>query len=74
TAEKVTESDTYSTSDEETEKRDYNEAGGKEPMNPEDIAAHEPTAVKRNQDTEIAGEGETGAESQGHVKNFAKKE
>lgn len=35
TAEKVTDSDTYLGSDNETEKRDYNEAGGKEPMNPE---------------------------------------
>jgi len=73
TAEKVTESDTYSTSDEETEKRDYNEAGGKEPMNPEDIGAHEPTAVKRNQDTEIAGEGETGADRPEAREKFRKK-
>ena len=62
-AEKVTDSDTYSSSDQEKENRDYNESGGKEPMNPEDIATHEPTAVKRDQDTEIAGEGETGADS-----------
>ena len=73
TGEKVTESDTYSTSDEEKEKRDYNEAGGKEPMNPEDIAAHEPTAVKRNQDTEIAGEGETRADSPQAREKFRKK-
>ena len=46
TAEKVTDSDTYLGSDKEIEKRDYNEVGGKEPMNPEDIAAHEPTALK----------------------------
>jgi hypothetical protein len=26
-------------------------------MNPEDIGGHEPTAVKRDQDTEIAEEG-----------------
>ena len=62
-AEKVTDSDTYSSSDQEKENRDYIESGGKEPMNPEDIAAHEPTAVKRDQNTEIAGEGETGADS-----------
>ena len=53
TAEKVTDSDTYLGSEKEMEKRDYNEVGGKEPMNREDIAAHEPTAVKRDQDTEI---------------------
>lgn len=73
TTEKVTESDTYSTSDEETEKRDYKEAGGKEPMNPEDIAAHEPTVVKRDQDTEIAGEGETGTDSPEAREKFRKK-
>lgn len=73
TTEKVTESDTYSTSDEETEKGDYKEAGGKEPMNPEDIAAHEPTVVKRDQDTEIAGEGETGTDSPEAREKFRKK-
>jgi hypothetical protein len=73
TGEKVTDSDTYLGSDKDTEKRDYNEAGGKEPMNPEDIAAHEPTAVKRDQDTEIAGEGETGADSPEAREKFRKK-
>jgi hypothetical protein len=38
-------------------------AGGKEPMNSEDIGGHEPTAVKRDQDTEIAEEGKTGTDS-----------
>jgi hypothetical protein len=42
-------------------------------MNPEDIAAHEPTAVKRDQDTEIAGEGETGADSPEAREKFRKK-
>ena len=73
TAEKVTDSDTYLGSDKEMEKRDYNEVGGKEPMNPEDIAAHEPTAVKRDQDTEIAGEGETEADSPEAREKFRKK-
>ena len=73
TGEKVTDSDTYSGSDEVKEKRDYNEAGGKEPMNPEDIATHEPTAVKRDQHTEIAGEGETGADSPEAREKFRKK-
>ncbi|HVD08641.1 MAG TPA: hypothetical protein VNB67_09370 [Nitrososphaeraceae archaeon] len=56
-AKKVADPDTYTGSDEEKEikeNREYNEAGGKEPMNPDDIAGHEPTAVKRDQDTEIA--------------------
>ena len=72
-AERVTDSDTYSGSYAEKEKRDYNESGGKEPMNPEDISAHEPTAVKRDQDTEIAGEGETGADSPEAREKFRKK-
>ena len=73
TAEKVTDSDTYLGSEKEMEKRDYNEVGGKEPMNREDIAAHEPTAVKRDQDTEIAGEGETEADSPEAREKFRKK-
>jgi hypothetical protein len=66
TAEKITDPDTYTGSDQEKEikeNREYNEAGGKEPMNPEDIAAHEPTAVKRDQDTEIVEGGQTGTDS-----------
>ena len=70
TAEKVTDSaekavdpDTYTGTPEEKEGRDYNEAGGKEPMNPEDIAGHEPTAVKREQGTDIADEGNTRTDS-----------
>ena len=72
-AEEVTDSDTYSGSDQEKENRDYNKSGSKEPMNPEDISAHEPTAVKRDQDTEIAGEGETGADSPEAREKFRKK-
>jgi hypothetical protein len=63
-AEKVADPDTYTGSEEEKEiKREYNEAGGKEPMNPEDVVGHEPTAVKRDQDTEIAERGQTGTDS-----------
>ena len=63
-AEKVADPDTYTGSEEEKEiKREYNEAGGKEPMNPEDVAGHEPTAVNRDQDTEIAERGQTGTDS-----------
>ena len=65
-AEKVADPDTYTGSDEEKEikeNREYNEAGGKEPMNPDDIAGHEPTAVKRDQDTEIAEASQTGTDS-----------
>src|ERR671922_2840465 len=65
TAEKIVDPDTYTGSDDhkERENRDYNQAGGKEPMNPEDIASHEPTAVKRDQDTDIAQEGNTGTDT-----------
>jgi hypothetical protein len=63
-AEKVADPDTYTGSDQEKESnREYNEAGGKEPMKPEDIAGHEPTAVKRDQDTEIAEGGQTGTDT-----------
>ena len=63
TAEDVVDPDTYTGSDKERKEREYNEAGGKEPMKPEDIAAHEPTAVKRDQDTNIAEGGQTGTDS-----------
>jgi hypothetical protein len=66
TAKDVVDPDTYTGSDQEKEKevnREYNETGGKEPMNPEDIAKHKPGAVKRDQDTDIADEGQTGTDS-----------
>lgn len=47
-AKKLTDSDTYLGSNEnQVENRD-NPDGGKDPMNPEEIAKHEPTAVKRD--------------------------
>jgi hypothetical protein len=72
TAEKVVDPDTYTGSDDERKNRDYNESGGKEPMNPDDIASHEPTAVKRDQDTEITEEGQTGADSPEAREKFKK--
>ena len=54
-AEKVVDPDTYAASDDEKERRE-NEKGGKEPMNPEDIAEHEPTAVKRDKNRGSSGE------------------
>jgi len=63
TAEEVVDVDTYTGSDDERENREYNESGSKEPMIPEDIAEHEPTAVKRDQGTDIADEGQTGTDS-----------
>ena len=40
----------------ERKRENYNEAGGKEPMNPEDIASHEPTAVKRDKKQGTSGD------------------
>ena len=54
-AEKVADPDTYKGSKDEKQYRE-NEKGGKEPMNPEDIAEHEPTAVKRNKNQETSGD------------------
>lgn len=52
---KITDSDTYLGSHDEKENR-QNEKGEKEPMNPEDIAEHEPTAVKRDKNRGSSGE------------------
>lgn len=71
-AEKVVDPDTYTRSDEEKESRGYNQAGGKEPMNPEDIATHEPTAVQRNEDTNISEGGQTGTDSPEAREKFKK--
>ena len=48
-------SDTY-TGNEDAGNREYDESGGKEPMNPEDIASHEPTAVKRDKNQGTSGD------------------
>lgn len=53
-AKKITDSDTY-LGDRNEENRD-NPAGGKEPMNPEDVAEHEPTAVKRDKNQGTSGD------------------
>lgn len=55
-AKKVTDSDTYLGSDDEKENNRDNEAGGKDPMNPEEIAKHEPTAVKRDKNQGSSGD------------------
>ena len=56
TAEEGFDPETHTSSDDNREKRDYNEAGGKDPMNPEDIAKHEPTAVKRDKEQGTSGD------------------
>ena len=54
-AEEVTDSETYDATKDENEVIE-NEEGGKDPMNPDDIAKHEPTAVKRDQNQETTGD------------------
>jgi hypothetical protein len=54
-AEKVADPDTYKGSRDEKEYRE-NEKGNKEPMNPEDITEHEPTAVKRDKNQGTSGD------------------
>ena len=56
TAEEAIDPDTYTGSQDERKNREFNEAGGKEPMNPEDIAEHEPTAVKRDKNQGSSGD------------------
>jgi hypothetical protein len=68
-AEKITGSD----EEKEEEKKEFSEPGGKEPMNPEDIAGHEPTAVKRDEDTDIAEGGQTGTDSPEAREKYRKK-
>ena len=54
-AKKLTDSDTYLGSDENKEIRD-DQDGGKDPMNSEDIAKHEPAAVKRDKEQGSSGD------------------
>ena len=62
TADDVKDSDTYKRLSEESKStefdgnRDYNKSGEKQPMNPEDIASHEPTAVKRDKNQGTSGD------------------
>ena len=54
-AEKVADPDTYTGQKNDKEYR-QNEKAGSEPMNPEDIAKHEPTAVKRDKNQGTSGD------------------
>ena len=63
TAREASDTDTYTKSYEQTENREYNKAGGNEPKNPEDIASQEPTAVRRDQDTEVTEEEQASTDS-----------
>ena len=55
-AEKVTDKDTYTGNEDQSDYRSEGERGNKEPMNPENIAEHEPTAVKRDKNQESSGD------------------
>jgi hypothetical protein len=57
----------------QTENREYNKAGGNEPMNPENNQSPEPTAVKRDQDTGITQERQAGTDSVEAKEKFRKK-
>jgi hypothetical protein len=69
-AEDVVDPDTYKGSDKKDEQGNYNESGGKEPMNPEDIGQN---AVDRGQDTGITEEGQTGTNSPEAQEKYRKK-
>jgi hypothetical protein len=58
------------TEDFENKNKKDNPAGGKEPMNPEDIGEN---AIDRGQDTEISEEGQTGTDSPEAREKFKKK-
>ena len=55
-AEKVTDKDTYTGNEEQSDYRSEDERGNKEPMNPQNIAEHEPTAVKRDKNQGSSGD------------------
>ena len=54
-AEEVTDSETYDVTKDENVGTE-NEDGGKDPMDPDDIAKHEPTAVERDQNQGTSGD------------------
>jgi hypothetical protein len=57
------------TSSEEEKNKNYK---GKDPMSPEKITSHEPTAVKRDSDTEIAEGGNTGTNTEEAKEKYRK--
>jgi hypothetical protein len=52
---KVADTQTYTNPNNANENRDY-ERRGKEPVNPEAISEHEPTALKRDKNAGVAGD------------------
>lgn len=55
-AEKVTDKETYTGNEDPSDYRSEGQQGDKEPMNPEDIAKHEPTAIKRDTNQGSSGD------------------
>ena len=55
-AEKVTDKDTYTGNEDQNNYATEGQRGNKEPMNPEHIAEHEPTAVKRDKNQASSGD------------------
>ena len=53
----------------EDKKKNYK---GKDPMSPEEITSHEPTAVKRDPDTGIAEGGNTGTNTEEAKEKYRK--
>lgn len=62
-AKKLTDSDAYTGSDTNKENSD-NQEGAKDPMSPENITKHEPTAVNRVQYNQLVEEGQAGSATQ----------
>ncbi len=62
-AKKLTDSDAYTVSNTNKE-NSGNQDGGRDPMSPENITKHEPTAVNRVQDNRIVEEGQAGTATQ----------
>lgn len=61
-AKKLTDSEVYVASDTDKE-NSRNEGGEKDPMSPDNITKHEPTAVNRIQDNRIVEEGQAGTDT-----------
>lgn len=55
-AEKVTDKETYTGNEDPSDYRSEGQRGDKDPMNPEDVAEHEPTAVKRDKNQGTSGD------------------
>ena len=55
-AEKVTDKDTYTGNEDQGDYTSEGQRGEREPMNPQDIAEHQPTAVKRDKTQGSSGD------------------